>query len=113
MKCGEIWTVSGGSGYAGKSRPAVIVQSDRFEETASVTVCLVTSDPADAPLLRIPILPNEENGLRAPSRLMADKITTIPKTKLGHRIGRLAGEDIALLNRALVTFLGIGAAKQR
>ena len=34
MKRGEIWTVSGGSDYAGKPRPAVILQDKRFDATA-------------------------------------------------------------------------------
>lgn len=49
MKRGEVWIVAGGSDYAGKPRPAVIVQDDRFDATASVTICAFTSDPADAP----------------------------------------------------------------
>ncbi|MEJ0048614.1 MAG: type II toxin-antitoxin system PemK/MazF family toxin [Rhodospirillales bacterium] len=42
MKRGEIWTVSGAAGYAGKPRPAVIVQDDHFDATNSVTVCPFT-----------------------------------------------------------------------
>ncbi len=45
MKRGEIWTVSGGQGYAGKPRPAVIIQDDRFDATASITICAFTTDP--------------------------------------------------------------------
>ena len=76
MKRGEVWTVSG-SGYAGKPRPAVILQDDRFDATASVTICVFTTDQTDAPLIRIPIDPDESNGLRFVSRLMVDKITTV------------------------------------
>ena len=43
MNRAEVWTVSGDA-YAGKSRPAVIVQDDRFDATASVTVCAFTTD---------------------------------------------------------------------
>jgi mRNA-degrading endonuclease toxin of MazEF toxin-antitoxin module len=66
MRRGEIWTVAAGQGYAGKPRPAVILQDDRFDATDSVTLCIVTTDPTDAPLFRLPIAPNETNGLRAP-----------------------------------------------
>jgi len=38
-----------------------------------------------------------------------DKITTVPKAKVGVRIGRLADEDIVRLNRAILVFLGIAA----
>ena len=107
MKRGEIWTVSAGRGYAGKPRPAVIVQDDRFDATASVTICVFTSDETDAPLLRLPIEPDEHNGLEKLSRLMVDKITTVPKDKLGRRIGRLASKDMTRLERAMLVFLGI------
>jgi len=40
---------------------------------------------------------------------MVDKILTAPKAKIGARVGRLAGEDIVLLNRAVLVFLGIAA----
>ena len=39
MKRGEIWTVAGGAAYAGKPRPAVIVQDDRFDANDSIVVC--------------------------------------------------------------------------
>lgn len=107
MKRGEIWTVAGGADYAGKPRPIVIVQDDRFDMTTSITICAFTTDPADAPLFRLSIEPNEINGLRAPSRLMVDKITTVPKARLGERVGRLRDEDIVRLNRAIVVFLGV------
>jgi mRNA interferase MazF len=107
LKRGEIWTASGGTGYPGKPRPLVIVQDDRFDATVSVTVCALTTDPAEAPLIRVPIAPDPENGLRTPSKLMVDKIVTIPKNQLGHRVGRLADEDVARLNRAIMVFLGL------
>lgn len=107
MKRGEIWTVAGGSDYAGKPRPAVIVQDDSFDATASITVCAFTSDPTDAPLFRLPIEPNETNRLRAVSRLMVDKITTVPKSKVGSRVGRLDDEDVVRLNQAMLVFFGL------
>jgi mRNA interferase MazF len=107
VKRGEVWTASGGADYTGKPRPVVIVQDDRFDATKSVTICAFTSDPTDAPLLRLTVEPNETNGLRTTSRLMVDKITTMPKTKLGSRIGKLADTDMLGLNRAMIIFLGL------
>lgn len=109
MRRGEVWTVSGGQGYAGKPRPAVILQDNRFDATASVTLCALTTDPTEAPLFRLPLEPDEDNGLREPSRLMVDKITTVPKTKLGSRLGRVSDEDLVRLNHAVAVFLGLGA----
>jgi mRNA interferase MazF len=107
LRRGEIWTVAGGTDYAGKPRPAVIVQDEEFDATRSITMCIFTTDATEAPLLRIVIEPSEINGLRGRSSLMVDKLTTVPKEKLGSRIGRLADEDIARLNRALLVFLGL------
>lgn len=109
MKRGEIWTVAGGTGYVGKPRPAVIVQDDRFDRTGSVTICAFTTDPTDAPLFRLAIEPSESNGLRVVCRLMVDKITTVPESKVGSRVGKLADEDMLRLNRALFVFLGLAA----
>ena len=107
---GEIWTVAAGGDYAGKPRPVVILQDDRFVDTGSITVCGVTTNPALAPLFRIAVEPTHENGLKSVSRLMVDKIVTVPKVKLGHRIGCLKEGDIVRLNRAIVVFLGLAGA---
>jgi mRNA interferase MazF len=109
VKRGEIWTVAGGKDYAGKPRPAVILQDDRFDMTDSITVCAFTTDPTDAPLFRLPIEPDDANGLRAVCRLMVDKITTVPKVKIGVRVGRVADEDMVRLNRAILVFLGVAS----
>jgi mRNA interferase MazF len=109
LKRGEIWTAAGGKDYAGKPRPVVILQDDRFDMTNSITVCAFTTDPTDAPLFRPRIEPTEANGLRATCRLMVDKITTVPKSRIGARVGRLTDEDIIRLNRAVVVFLGIAS----
>ena len=106
MKRGEIWTVSG-AGYAGKPRPAVIVQDDRFDATASVTVCVFTTDQTEAPLFRLPVTPNDRNGLRSDSRLMVDKLTTVSRERLGERIGHLDDAHLVRFNRAILVFLGL------
>ena len=107
MKRGEIWTAAGGSGYAGKPRPVVIVQDDRFDATDSVTICGFTTDPTEAPLIRLLTKPDEVNGLHEASSMMVDKITTVPRVRLGQRMGRLADEDLVRLGRAVVVFLGL------
>jgi mRNA interferase MazF len=104
---GEVWTAAGGKDYAGKPRPVVIVQDDRFDATSSITICAFTSDPTDAPLFRLLVEPSAVNGLDKASRLMVDKVTTVPKAKLGKRIGRLEDSDMVRVNRALLIFLGL------
>ena len=107
MKRGEIWTVAGGPDYAGKPRPAVILQDDAFDATASITICPFTTHAVDAPLMRFPIDASERNGLRAASHLMIDKITTVSRKKLESRVGRLSDEDLVRVNRAVIVFLGL------
>ena len=107
MRRGDILTVAGGRDYAGKPRPIVIVQDDSFDATGSITVCAFTTDETEAPLFRLPVEPTDRNGLFATSRLMVDKITTVPKSKVGAQIGRLDDEDILRLNRAILVFLGL------
>lgn len=108
MKRGEVWT-SAGTGYATKPRPVIIIQDDRFDTTASITVALITTDRTDLPLFRIPVEPEERNGLRQPSAVMTDKVMTVRRAQLGERVGRLSDEQMVRINRALVVFLGIAA----
>jgi len=105
--------VGGAGGYAGKPRPAVIVQDDAFDATASVTVCAFTTDPIEAPLFRLLVVPSAANGLRAECRLMVDRVTTVQRSKLGTRIGRLDDEDVLRLNRAIVVFFGLATGARR
>jgi len=77
----------------------VIVQDEGLGIFASVTVCGFTSDPTETPIFRALIAPSDLNQLKVPSRIMVDKVTTIPATKLGYRIGRL--------DRALMIHLGL------
>lgn len=110
MRRGEIWTAAGGKDYAGKPRPVVVLQDDAFNATDSLTVCAFTTDPTAAPLFRLPVEPNERNGLRVRCHLVVDKITTVPKSRIGSRIGHLSDEDILRLNRAVLVFLGLAAS---
>lgn len=113
LKRGEIWTAAGGPDYAGKPRPVLIVQDDAFAGTGSITICLFTSDPTDAPMLRLPIAPDPANGLAQPSRIMIDKLTTVPRERLGKRLGVLARDDLVRFNLALLVFLGLATTGAR
>ena len=110
MKRGEIWTVAGGPDYASKPRPAVVVQDERFDVTDSITICAFTTTHQDAPTFRLQIDPTDINGLDQSSWLMVDKISSVPRTKMGRRVGRLAEEEIGRLNQALIVFLGLAVS---
>ncbi len=107
MRRNEIWTAAAGGGYAGKLRPVVIIQDDRFDATESVTVCAFTTDPTEAPLIRLLVEPDDINGLRERCFLMVDKVTTIPRSKLGDHIGRLSDDEMVRLGRAVLVFFGL------
>jgi mRNA interferase MazF len=103
---GELWTVAGGV-YASKPRPVVIVQDDRFLGTDSLTVLPLTTVAVDAPLLRLAVEPSSTTGLREPSYVMIDKITTVRRTHVHERVGRLTASQLVDLERSLLVFLGL------
>jgi mRNA interferase MazF len=110
VKRGNIWIASGGAHYASKPRPFVIIQDDAFGGTDSITICPFTTEALNIPLFRLVVEPNELNGLRSISFIMVDKVTSIPKTKLGMRIGRLDDRIVLRLNAAVLVFLGLAGS---
>jgi mRNA interferase MazF len=83
MKRGDVVIVAAAGDY-GKPRPAVVVQTDAFPEThPSIVICQMTSDVVDAPDFRVTIEPNEKNGLRIRSQVMADKPVTVRRERIG------------------------------
>lgn len=108
MKRGEIWTIAGGPDYTGKPRPALILQDDAYSRTESLTLCPITSDPdEDGPDLRIALVPTADNGLLSESRVMTDKVSTLPRRKIGRRIGALRADEMADVELAVMIFLGL------
>jgi mRNA interferase MazF len=105
MKRGDFVTVAM-QGDFGKPRPALIFQSDRFDEHATVTILPVTSILVDAPLFRITIEPSITNGLNKPSQVMVDKTMTVVKEKLGKPFGKIDKNTLLEIERCLAVFLG-------
>ena len=105
---GDIVTVVV-QGDFGKPRPALVIQADLFDETGTVTLLLVSSTLVDAPLLRIPIHPSPENGLRKPSQIMIDKAMTVKRSKLRQAFGRIDADTMVQIERCLAIFLGIAS----
>ena len=102
---GDLVTVAI-AGDFGKPRPALVVQSDRFGSTATVTVLLVSSTLVEAPLVRLTVEPSAENGLLKRSQVMVDKAMTVKRDKLGERLGRLEDDILTAVGRAMALFLG-------
>jgi mRNA interferase MazF len=62
-------------------------------------------------LIRLRIDVTGTNGLNETSSLMVDKIRTVPRTRLGARMGFLGDEDMLRFGRAALVFLGIAGGK--
>ena len=107
MRRGDIHIAAARGAYSGKPRPVVIVQDDRFDATASVTVCPLTTSPTEAPLARIAVEPTAVTGIEQPSQIMVDKIITMPRANVRDHLGRLTDADLIRLDRALLVFLGL------
>lgn len=106
MTRGELWTVSGGV-YAAKPRPAVIIQDDLFAATESVIVIPLTTTAADATVARVAI--PTTTGIAQPSFAMIDKITTVRRSNLGVRVGRVPTTLMADIERSLMVLLGLAS----
>ena len=103
---GDLVTIAV-QGDFGKPRPALVIQADPFSEHASVTILPITSTLVDASLLRVPVQPSAENGLRKPSQVMVDKAMTVKREKLGPVFGRIGADTLLQVERCLAVFLGI------
>lgn len=110
MQRGDVVLIAdrGGGDFAGKPRPAVIVQADVFDGTASVIVCPLTSVEVDAPLLRVPVEPTDALPLSGRSWVMVEKVTAIRRDRAGRVIGRLGEDETVALQRSLAVVLGFG-----
>lgn len=93
-------------GDFGKPRPALVIQSDQFPNTATTTVLLLSSALVDAPLIRLTVEPSPDNGLQKTSQVMVDKAMTVMRNKLGPPFGKLDNEAMLAVNRSLALFLG-------
>ena len=106
MKRGDLVTVAV-SGEYGKPRPALVVQADAFDPHPSVIVLPLTSEIHNAPLFRVAVSADRETGLRVPSQVMVDKATTVPRGKIGPRVGRVNSATLRTVDQALRGFLGL------
>ena len=106
MRRGDLVTVAM-PGDFGKPRPALVIQSDLFDQTGTVTVLLMSGTLVDAPLIRPTVHPTPANGLRKPSQVMIDKAMSVKRERAGAPIGRLEDETMLAVTRSLAVFLGL------
>ena len=103
---GAVVTVAAPGEY-GKPRPALLIQSDLFDEHPSITVCLITPDLRDAPLFRLDVHLSAENGLHHLSQVMVDKVVTVSRGRIGSRLGSLEANIMLRVSRALALWIGL------
>lgn len=108
MRRGDIVVVAARGADTGKPRPALVVQSDLFNDThASVTICPITSEVVDADLFRVVLLPGTRTGLDRMSQVMIDKIVSVPRTAVTRTIGHAGAEELATISEALSRWLDL------
>jgi mRNA interferase MazF len=106
MRRGDLVTIALQGPY-GKPRPALVVQSDLFDEHPSITILPITSEFRNTPLFRVPLKPSATNGLQKPSEVMVDKAQSVPREKIGDTFGHVSAEDMLAVSRSLAVFLGV------
>ena len=106
MKRGDLVTIALQGDY-GKPRPALIVQSDFFNQHTSVVVLPITSELRETPLFRFTLEPSKKNGLNKKSQVMVDKVQAVPREKLSKHFGKVTDSELLEIERLLSVFLGI------
>jgi mRNA interferase MazF len=106
MKRGNLVTIALTGDY-GKPRPGLIIQSDLFLNTGSVTILPLTTHLIDAPIIRIPVEPTTENGLTSLSFVMVDKLYTTSREKIGSILGHINSKIMLEIERSLAVFIGV------
>lgn len=107
MQRGDIQVFAARGEFTGKPRPFLIVQSDAYPATASITVCAISTTRADPSALRIPVHPSPQTGLKETSWIMVDKVVTVPRSKAGQRLGSAPSDLMERVDAGLVAFLGL------
>ncbi|MGF9562677.1 type II toxin-antitoxin system PemK/MazF family toxin [Neorhizobium sp. BT27B] len=106
MKRGDLVSVAL-AGDFGKPRPALVIQSDRFEGTGTVTLLLISSELVEASSIRLTVEPTPENGLHKTSQVMIDKAMSVKRETLGPVFGRINDETMLQVTRALAVFFHV------
>ena len=107
MKRGSVVTVAL-QGDNGKPRPALVIQSDRFEDISSRVVLLpMTSDLLGVSRIRYTVEPRSSNGLRTRSQVMIDRVSTAKREKIGRVIGSLRPSEMREIGQSLAFVLGL------
>lgn len=108
MNRGDVVLVAGGGDFAGKPRPAIVVQAQEFCDLhPSFTLVPITSTVRAAVPFRIAIRPDAENGLRVICDAEVDKVQSVRRDRIGRRIGRTDVLTMLHIDNALRLWLAL------
>ncbi len=103
---GEIWDVNWSPGRGAEQRgirPALIIQNDRGNASATYPLTIVASmtrTERELPL-HVRIAPSEENGLTDFTDVKCEQVMTIEKSRLMRRRGSITSEELGKVDVAL------------
>ena len=103
---GEIWDVNWSPGRGAEqqgTRPALIIQNDRGNSSASYPLTIVASmsrTERELPL-HVRITPSAENGLTDYTDVKCEQVITIEKSRLIRRRGYINAEELGRVDTAL------------
>jgi mRNA interferase MazF len=104
MRRGDLVVVAM-QGDHGKPRPALVIQSDLFDQLPTVTVLPLVSSGLVPAISRVDIAPSAANGLRLASQIVVHRPSTIRRDKISRVIGRADDVTMLTVTRALAVFL--------
>ena len=117
IKRGDIFWYNFGQAKGseqGGVRPVIVIQNDvgnKFSPT--VIVAVITSQIKNNQPTQVNIKEYLEIGLKSPSKILTEQTRTIDKKFLGDYIGRVNGETLKELNRALQISVGTVVIKPK
>ena len=92
----------------GKSRPVLVVSNDiNNEYSGTVTVVPITGQPSEKVRPYEVLVPKGVGGLTTDSRIKANQIRTLDKSRLAHCRGALPAEYLPLVEKALKIHLNM------
>src|SRR5713226_8208388 len=103
---GEIWDVNWSPGRGAEqqgTRPALIIQNDRGNASATYPLTIVASmsrTERELPL-HVRIAPTSENGLNDYTDVKCEQVMTIEKSRLLRKRGLISSEELSRVDIAL------------
>jgi mRNA interferase MazF len=105
IRRGDVVIAATGSGFGGKPRPFVAVQSDRFRTDRLILLGCTSVVDGDSPIRPI-LTPSASNGLEMRCQVMVDIPVSSHRSKISRVIGRLTATELTDIDSALLIVLG-------